>query len=254
MKILGTRIDHVNKLQALEIATQGMDQTPPFVVVTPNSEIVVKANRNPILMDIIDNAGLVVPDGIGLVIGSKIVGQRLEERVTGIDLMDALLQYARDHQKTVFYLGGKPPIAEMAADKTREKYEGIQIIGAHHGYFKGMHTGDPDHEEEKAVVDIIAKAKPDMLFVALGAPNQELFIDRYKNQLNAKLLMGVGGSLDVISGVVQRAPEIWQKIGMEWLYRLIKEPWRIKRAGALPLFAVNVLIHRSKPMRKSLRK
>ncbi|MDO5095515.1 MAG: WecB/TagA/CpsF family glycosyltransferase [Peptostreptococcaceae bacterium] len=250
MKILGTRIDHVTMQEAMHIATDGMKDKPPFVVVTPNSEIVVKANENLLLMNIIDNAGLVVPDGIGLVIGSKLVGQPLRERVTGIDLMDRLLAYATDNGSRIFFLGGKPTIAERAAEHTIEKYRNINIVGTHHGYFKGMHTGDPEHSDERAVVELIKSLDVDMLFVALGAPNQELFIDRYKDELGAKLLMGVGGSLDVISGTVKRAPEFWQKIGMEWLYRMIKEPVRIKRAGALPIFAVNVLIHRDKPMKK----
>lgn len=250
MKILGTRIDRVNMQEAMYIATDGMNQKPPFVVVTPNSEIVVKANENPILMDIIDHAGLVVPDGIGLVIGSKLVGQPLSQRVTGIDLMDRLLAYATDHGSRVFFLGGKPGIAERAAEKVIEKYRTIHIVGTHHGYFKGMHTGAPGHSDELAVVKLIKELDVDMLFVALGAPSQELFIDHYKDRLGAKMLMGVGGSLDVLSGTVKRAPEIWQKMGLEWLYRLIKEPWRIKRAGALPIFAINVLIHRDKPMKK----
>lgn len=250
MRILGTRIDHVNMQDAMQIATDGMKSSPPFVVVTPNSEIVVKANESPILMDIIDHAGLVVPDGIGLVIGSKIVGQPLAQRVTGIDLMDRLLAYATDNGSRVFFLGGKPSIAERAAEKVIEKYRKINIVGTHHGYFKGMHTGDPEHPEERAVVELIKELDVDMLFVAMGAPNQEFFIDHYKDRLGARMLMGVGGSLDVLSGTVKRAPEIWQKIGMEWLYRLLKEPWRIKRAGALPIFAINVLIHREKPMKK----
>lgn len=250
MRILGTRIDHVSMKQAMQIATDGMINSPPFVVITPNSEIVVKANEDPILMDIIEHAGLVVPDGIGLVIGSKLVGEPLPQRVTGIDLMDRLLAYATDHGSRVFFLGGKPSIAERAAEKVIEKYRTINIVGTHHGYFKGIHTGDPEHPEELALVDRIKDLDVDMLFVAMGAPNQEFFIDHYKDRLGAKMLMGVGGSLDVISGTVKRAPEIWQKIGMEWLYRLLKEPWRIKRAGALPIFAINVLIHRDKPMKK----
>lgn len=250
MKILGTRIDPVTMQEALQIATDGMNHKPPFVIVTPNSEIVVKANENPVLMNIIDSAGLVVPDGIGLVIGSKLVGKPLRERVTGIDLMDRLLSYASEQGSKVFFLGGKPGIADRAVEKVLEKYPNLRIVGTHHGYFKGMHTGDAEHEEELDVVRKIRELEIDMLFVALGAPNQEIFIERYKQELGAKLLMGVGGSLDVLSGTVKRAPQIWQKIGMEWLYRILNEPTRIKRAGALPIFAINVLIHRDKPMKK----
>ncbi len=250
MRILGTRIDYVNMQEAVRRATEGMRDRAPFVVVTPNSEIVVSANKNPLLMNIIETAGLVVPDGIGLVIGSKLVGQPLKERVTGIDLMDRLLSYAEQNGLRVFFLGGKPGVADRAAEKTREKYPNISIAGTHHGYYKGLHTGEPGHSDEQKVVELVRSSQSAMLFVALGSPKQELFIDRYKDELGVGLLMGVGGSLDVISGMVQRAPEIWQKMGLEWLYRIVKEPWRLKRAGALPVFAWNVLWHRDRPMKK----
>lgn len=251
MRILGTRVDHVNMQEAVKIATEGMKNQPPFVVVTPNSEIVVQANKDAQLLQIIEGAGLVVPDGIGLVIASKIVKEPLQERVTGIDLMEELLAYANREGSRVFLLGGKPGIAETAANRLREKYENLQIVGSHHGYFKGLHTGVTDSPEEEAVVQEIQAAKVDMLFVALGAPKQELFINRYKEELGAGLLMGVGGSLDVLSGNVKRAPEFWQKHGLEWLYRILEDPKaRLKRSMALPVFAFNVLIKKDKPMKK----
>ena len=249
MKILGTRIDHVTMRQAVEQATEGMKSGRPFVVVTPNSEIVVKANRDERLMRIIDHAGLVVPDGIDLVIGSKLVKQPLKERVTRIDLMMELIAYAEKNGSRVFLLGGKPAIAELAAERLLEKHPKLNIVGTHHGYFKGSHNGEQGSEEERAIIERIRALEADMLFVALGAPSQEFFIEANKEALGAGLLMGVGGSFDVISGTIQRAPERWQRMGLEWLYRLIKEPWRIKRAGALPIFAWSVLIHRDKPMR-----
>lgn len=249
MRILGVRIDHVDMKKAVSIATQNMNGEKPFVIVTPNSEIVVKANKEPELMSFIENAGMVVPDGIGLVIGSKLVKQPLSQRVTGIDLMVELVKYASEHQKSVYLLGGKPGFAEQAAEKLVEQYPGLEVAGTHHGYFKGLHTGARGHSEELAVLDDIKAKKPDMIFVAFGAPNQEYFIQEYKDILGAGLLMGVGGSLDVISGNVQRAPEKYQKMGLEWAYRLAKEPWRIKRAGALPIFALNVLIRKDRPMK-----
>ncbi|MGB5824626.1 MAG: WecB/TagA/CpsF family glycosyltransferase [Proteocatella sp.] len=249
MRILGVRIDHVDMKKAVARATQSMDSKKPFVIVTPNSEIVVKANNEPELMDFIEKAGMVVPDGIGLVIGSKLVKQPLAQRVTGIDLMVELVKYASAHQKSIYLLGGKPGVAAQAAEKLKDQYPGLEVAGTHHGYFKGLHTGAKGHSEEMAVVEDIKAKKPDMIFVAFGAPKQEYFIDVYKDVLGAGLLMGVGGSLDVISGNLQRAPEIYQKMGMEWAYRLAKEPWRIKRAGALPIFALNVLIRKDKPMK-----
>lgn len=249
MKILGVRIDHVDMKTALKRATDGINPENPFVIVTPNSEIVVKANEEPRLKDFIENANMVVPDGIGLVIGSKLVKQPLQERVTGIDLMLKLVEYAAENDKSIYFLGGKDPVASQAAEMLKKKYPKLKVAGTHHGYFKGLHTGNKGHTEELAVIEDIKAKKPDMLFVAFGAPKQEYFIDEYKDMLGAGLLMGVGGSLDVVSGTVKRAPEIYQKIGMEWAYRLAKEPWRIKRAGALPIFALNVLIKKDKPMK-----
>ncbi|WP_028828935.1 WecB/TagA/CpsF family glycosyltransferase [Proteocatella sphenisci] len=248
MRILGVRIDHVDMKGALKKATENIDPLKPFVIVTPNSEIVVKANQEKELLKFIENAGMVVPDGIGLVIGSKLVKQPLKERVTGIDLMVELVKYASLNKKSVYFLGGKPGFADQAADKLKEQFPGLEVAGTHHGYFKGIHTGAKGHSEEVSVIEDIKSKKPDMVFVAFGAPKQEYFIDAYKDVLGAGLLMGVGGSLDVISGNVKRAPQIYQKMGMEWAYRLAKEPWRIKRAGALPIFALNVLIKKDRPM------
>lgn len=248
MRILGVRIDHVDMKSAVKKAAESINPQNPFVIVTPNSEIVVKANEEKPLLDFIENAGMVVPDGIGLVIGSKLVKEPLKERVTGIDLMVELVRYASANKKSVYFLGGKPGVAEQAAEKLKERFPGLEVAGAHHGYFKGLHTGAKGHSEELAVIEDIRSKKPDMLFVAFGAPKQEYFIDAYKDILGAGLLMGVGGSLDVISGNVKRAPEIYQKMGLEWAYRLAKEPWRIKRAGALPIFALNVLIKKDRPM------
>ena len=241
MKILDVRVDRVNRAQALEQCVNGMEDKAPFVVVTPNSEIVVRANEDVQLKQIIEQANLVVPDGIGLVIGSKIVKKPLTERVTGIDLMGALLNHANETKKTVYLLGGKPGIAEKAGKNIVSQHPNLILLGTHHGYFSGVHTGKKGHAEEKQIVEEIASQKPDLLFVALGAPGQEYFIDTYKSVLNAKLLMGVGGSLDVISGEVKRAPEFYQKAGLEWLYRLIKEPSRIGRMAALPKFMIKVI-------------
>ena len=241
MKILDVRVDRVNRTQALEECVRGMEDKAPFVVVTPNSEIVVRANEDVQLKQIIEQANLVVPDGIGLVIGSKIVKKPLTERVTGIDLMGALLNHANETKKTVYLLGGKPGIAEKAGKNIVSQHPNLILLGTHHGYFSGVNTGKKGHAEEKQIVEEIASQKPDLLFVALGAPGQEYFIDTYKSVLNAKLLMGVGGSLDVISGEVKRAPEFYQKAGLEWLYRLIKEPSRIGRMAALPEFMIKVI-------------
>lgn len=246
IRVLGVRIDAVNMKQAVDLAADGMTKEKPFVIVTPNSEIVIDANENSELMEFIEKANLVVPDGIGLVIGSKIVGHPLEERVTGIDLMENLLKYADENKKRIYLLGAKDGIASMAGEKICERYPNLVLAGTHHGYYKGIHCGYKGHDEEKRVLEEIKEKKVDMLFVAFGAPKQELFIKEYKNVLGAKLLMGVGGSFDVLSGNLERAPEVYQKLGLEWLYRGIKEPWRFKRMSKLPKFLVQVMIKKDK--------
>lgn len=246
MNVLGLRVDRVNMSQALEYAKQGVEAHQPCVIITPNSEIIMRAREDEKLKRIIEEAAVVVPDGIGLVLASKVLGQPLEERVTGIDLMQNLLQWAAREKKKVYFLGGKPGIAEKAGDRIRSQYPGIEIAGTRHGYFKGLHTGAKGHQEECDIVDEIARKSPDLLFVALGAPSQEYFIDAYKDKLNANLLMGVGGSLDVLSGELNRAPKFYRDYGLEWFYRLMKEPWRIKRMKVLPIFMLKVIFNRNR--------
>lgn len=246
IRILGIDIDKVDMKNAVQRCTQAIENNQKYFVVTPNAEIVVNAGQNKALYDIIKKADMVVPDGIGLVIGSKILRNPLKERVTGIDLMDNLLKYCNDNGKSIFLLGAKDGIAQKACENIKIKYKDIKIAGYHHGYYKGIHTGAKGNDEEKAVIQEINSAKPDILFVAFGSPKQEFFIDAYKDILNSKVFVGVGGSFDVYSGTVQRAPMFYQKHGLEWLYRVIKEPQRITRLGALPLFAVRVLFKRDK--------
>lgn len=246
--VLGVPIDRVDRGEALRRSVKALEEGRKFFIVTPNSEIVMQANRDGKLLDIIKKSDMTVPDGIGLVIASKMIGRPLRERVTGIDLMEDLLKYANREKKSIYLLGAKPKIAEAAAGKIRERYPHIRIAGHHHGYFKGLHTGAKGHEEEKKVLEEIRKAQPDMLFVALGAPKQEYFIDEYLEQLPAKIFVGVGGSLDVYSGTMRRAPEFYQRFGLEWLYRGIKEPWRFKRMSVLPLFLIQVLLKKEKPI------
>ncbi|MGL5440377.1 MAG: WecB/TagA/CpsF family glycosyltransferase [Filifactoraceae bacterium] len=248
LRVLGIRIDKVTMDEAVTYVTNGLKGEKPFVIVTPNSEIVMDANYDKKLGNFIENADLVVPDGIGLVMGSKVIKKPLRERVTGIDLMDRLLKYADENKKSVYLLGAKDGTARMAGENIKKKYPNLILAGTHHGYYKGMHCGHKGHPEEVEVLNEIKGKNVDMLFIGFGAPKQEMFIDEYKNVLGAKILMGVGGSFDVISGNIERAPQIYQKMGMEWFYRGIKEPWRFKRMAKLPKFVINVCIHKEKPL------
>lgn len=197
-------------------------------IMTPNPEMVMIAQKNKDLMYALRASDLVIPDGIGLIIASKIQNIGLRERVTGIDTMDKVLQICHEKQKSIFLLGGKPGRAERATENILNQYPGITSAGHYHGYF--------GEEENDKIIDMINQQRPEVVFVCLGSPRQEIWIHKNRYRLNCKIVMGAGGSVDVYAGEVKRAPEVYQKIGLEWLYRLIQEPTRIKRMSVLPLF------------------
>ncbi len=236
-KILGVPIDMVDMAGARKIFEKMMVEDGVGVVVTPNSEIVVNAGKDPELKKIIENAELVIPDGIGLVYASKILGYELKERVTGIDFLNEILDYLSKNGKSLYLLGSKntepESVAKLAADRMCAAYPELKIAGVHHGYFSKT--------DENDIVDLINSSGADFLCVALGSPKQEKFIDEHKDKLKVKGAIGVGGCLDVWAGNVERAPKFYREHGLEWLYRLMKEPSRYKRMGALPVFVLKVL-------------
>ena len=243
-RILDVPVDMVNEVEAMEVFRELMKTGGCSTIVTPNSEIIVNATKDPELKRMIEQADLVIPDGIGLVYASRIMGVPLEHRVTGIDFLEAILGYLEETGQTIFFLGSKPGdaenlgIAEMAVEKMKEKYPGLKVAGTHHGYFK-----EPD---EQGIVDAINSSGADFLCVAMGSPKQEKFVARYRKELNIKGAIGVGGSLDVWAGTLKRAPEFYRNHGLEWLYRLIQEPSRYKRMAALPLFMIKVVVSRAR--------
>lgn len=234
VRILGTYIDLISKEEAFIKLRGFLNQSSMKIVYTPNPEIVMLAQEDKDLMQAIEGADLVLPDGIGLLIASKIKGLGLKERITGIDTMDKLLAYCGEEGKSIFLFGGKPGIAQIACENIEGKYQGIKIAGFHHGYFQ--------EEDEKDIVTLINSRRPDILFVCLGAPKQEKWIYQHREELDCSLAMGVGGSVDIYGGKAKRAPKIFQRLGLEWFYRLLKEPWRIKRMTVLPHFLIRVII------------
>lgn len=234
INILGVPVDLIDKEAAMARFEELFPQEGVTAVYTPNSEIVENASRDPELKKLIGSAELIIPDGIGLVYASKFVGHPLEERVTGIDFLESIIAYLEKNGKSVYFLGSKPGVAEKAAEKIREKYPDLLVAGTHDGYFKA--------EEESGIIEIINNSGADFLCVALGAPKQEKFIYDHKNELKVHGAIGVGGSLDVWSGDLKRAPEFYQKHGLEWLYRFIQQPGRIGRIMKLPVFMLKVII------------
>lgn len=234
-------IDRVDRAQAMTIFDELMETPGASMIVTPNSEIIMNASKDEDLADLIREAELVIPDGIGLVYASKFLGKPLYERVTGIDFADAALAKLAKEGRSAYFLGSKPDagngvsVAKLAGEKKMAQYPGLVVSGARDGYFKP--------EDEDAIVAEINASGAELLLVALGSPKQEKFIRKHRDQLvNVKAAIGVGGSLDVWAGTLKRAPEFYQKHGLEWLYRLIQEPSRYKRMAAIPLFLLKVVM------------
>lgn len=233
VKILGVPVDMVDREHAMEIFEESFAEPGVTMVVTPNSEIVQRASKEDELKMLISSADLIIPDGIGLVYASKIMGCPLSERVTGIDFLEAIIAGLEKNGKSIYFFGSKPGVAEAAAENIKKKYPQLRVAGTHNGYFKP--------EEEPEIVKEINDSGADFLCVALGAPKQEKFIYDHREELAVNGAIGVGGSLDVWAGTLKRAPEFYRKHGLEWLYRLIQEPSRYKRMLALPVFMLRVI-------------
>ena len=233
IKILGVKFDKLTFDEAYQRFVGFMMQEDTKMIFTPNSELVMTAQHDEEFRNILNEGDLVVPDGIGVILASKIHNLELTERIPGIDLMSKMLVYANRSNNSIFLFGAKPGVAEKAAKNIKEQYPNIKISGVQDGYF--------DNREELRILDRINEVKPDILFVALGAPKQEKWIYKHQKLLNVKVAMGVGGSIDVWAGTVKRAPKIFQRLGLEWFYRLLKEPTRIGRMMQLPIFVVKVL-------------
>ena len=230
LKSILTMQEAVNKVAEM------IQEPKPHLVVTANSEMVMIANRDPLLNEIIERADLVVPDSIGVIWASRILKQPLPERVPGIELMQALLAESVVRSWRIFLLGAEPGIAEQAAKVIAAEYKGINIVGTHHGFFTAA--------ELSGVLDQIKKSRPDILFIALGVPKQEKFAAAHLANLGVPVALGVGGSFQVLAGAVRRAPYWMRRVGLEWLYRIIRQPARIGRAAVLPQFALWVLLER----------
>lgn len=234
--IMGCRVDLVTLAQSVAIIKQLIAAGQPSQVITLNAEIVYQAQREPELQGIINRADLVTPDGIGIVWGGRQLGYTVPERVTGIDLLQRLCAEAPAAKWKIFLLGSAPGVAGQAARQLQAINPGIQICGYQQGYFS--------EEEIPSVISAIRAQRPDLIFVGLGAPKQEFWIDRHRLELGVPVCIGVGGSLDVIAGQKKRAPLWIIRLNLEWLYRLAAEPSRWRRQLVLPKFAIMILKQR----------
>ena len=234
VKILDVPVHPLTMGEAVSVLEESITSGEQAFVVTANAEIIMMCQEDAGYKKIVSqDAQLVLPDGAGAVWAGRHLGYKIPERVAGFDLYCQLLDKAAQKGYKAFFFGGSPGIAEAAKAKSEELYPGVQVVGCRNGYFK--------EEESQAIIDEINASGADMLFAALGAPKQEKWLVRYREQLKPKILMGIGGSFDVFAGKMERAPKWMQDASLEWLFRLYKQPSRFMRMMALPKFVLKVV-------------
>lgn len=236
INVRGVLVDNVNLDEATEVTHGFLAEECVHPVYTPNAEIVQACIEDPSLCELINSASLVIPDGAGVVLGAKIIGTPLKAKTPGYDLGLRIAEYAANENIPIFFLGGKPGVAEAAYEKLKETYPGLNVVAMHDGYFK------KEGEENDAVTAQIAASGAKILYVCLGAPTQEKWIRANIDRLgDVRVALGLGGSFDGYAGIVKRAPKIFIKLRLEWFYRLCKEPRRIGRMMKLPKFVFGTL-------------
>ena len=235
-EVLGIAFDDLTREEAAQAGAALLEEDKFHYVVTPNPEFILAAEKDREFRQVLNGADLVLPDGIGVVYSAKIQGTPLKGRVPGIEFAEDMLACLDRRGGRLYLLGAKPGVAEEAGRRILAAHPGITLCGAQDGYFK----------DEEAVLLKVAAARPDLLFVCLGAPKQEKWMARWGRHTGARLAIGLGGALDVFAGKVERAPEAWRRLGLEWAYRLKKEPQRAGRMAKLPLVLVKAAGQRFK--------
>lgn len=231
VSILGVEFDNKTKEVFLEKLMERVNSQKKTFVVTANPEIVMYANSDAAYMSLLKEADYIAADGIGIIKGAQILETPIVERVAGFDLLTDLLEKASEQGSRVYFLGAKEAVLQSAVQNVQKKYPSIQIVGSRNGYFDSS---------DSSIIEAVQATQPDMIFVALGYPKQEQWIHQYMATASKGLLMGVGGSFDVLSGQSKRAPKVFIDLNIEWLYRLIKQPTRLKRMMVLPKFLLEV--------------
>ncbi len=234
--ILGVKVASLTMKEAVNTVLDFISRREPVIVATANAEMIMNATRDPELKKVLDTAALVVPDGAGTVWAAHHLGYKMPERVAGYDMVQELLRIAPQKQLRIYFFGSAPGVAEKAKRKAETLYPGVNIVGVRNGYFS--------EADESDIVADIKKAEPDILLAALGVPKQEKWLHKYYKELNVPVSIGVGGTFDVMAGVMKRAPLWMQKAKVEWLFRGLLQPKRAGRLLALPKFVIKV--HSSK--------
>jgi N-acetylglucosaminyldiphosphoundecaprenol N-acetyl-beta-D-mannosaminyltransferase len=231
-KVLGIKVHRITLDETVERIGEFVKERKPRLLVTLGTEMVMAAQKNAEFRKVLNNADLVCADAVGIVWAARKLGAPLEEKVAGIDVLGRIAEMSEREGWRLFFLGAAEGMAESAIDALRSKYPRMLVAGHHHGYFS----------DDGPVKKMIKEASPDVLFIALGSPRQELWFWKNKDELLVPVGIGVGGSFDVLSGKLRRSPQWMINLGLEWLYRLYLEPWRWKRMMVLPLFALRILL------------
>lgn len=236
IEILGVPVDNVSMQQSLDLVEELISEGGSHSIIAVNPEKVIKAQQDPYLAKRLASARLLIPDGIGVVLAARILGLAKMKRVAGAELMPEICGLANDNGYRIFLFGASPEVNQKARENLEIRYPDIQIVGNRDGFLK--------EEDMPSLVQQINETEAQILFIALGSPKQELWMEKYLPQLNVNVCQGVGGTFDVISGNVRRAPYIFRKLHLEWMYRLLANPKRILRQTALPKFVYQVVMRK----------
>jgi len=236
VEILGCRLDVIDAGEATDAIVRLAHEDAPAQIVTLGTEMVVYAQHDPQFRDVVNACALSLCDTVGLLAAAQQRGAKMRERVTGVELLELLCARAAQEQLPVFFFGGAPGVAADAAAILEVRYPGLIVAGTRDGFFTG--------EEIPSIVDAIRASGARLLFVGLGSPRQEMWLAAHLRETVCPVGIGVGGSFDVVSGRVKRAPLVWRRLGLEWLYRLIREPRRFRRQLALPYFVWLIVLDR----------
>lgn len=233
VEILGVNVNSLTMAQAVEAVQQFIAEKKVALVATANAEMLMRSTQDEELKDILNQADLVVPDGAGTVWAAGHLGEPMPERVAGFDLAQELMREAPARGDRIYFFGSAPGVADKAKAKAEELYPGIQVVGTRNGFFT--------EADEPVIIAEIKAARPDILLAALGVPKQEKWLKKHMQELQVPVSIGVGGTLDVMAGVMERAPLWMQKAKLEWLFRGLKQPSRAGRLLALPKFVLKVV-------------
>ena len=230
--VLNCRVDCVNSLQALEMAHKAIIEKRNFHIITINPEMIMNAQKAPEFLNIINNSDLNIMDGVGVRIALKL--QKInQEQIRGVDFSRNLVELASKENLKIGFIGAKEEVIQKTKENFIKKYPNLNVVYLRNGYFKN----------DDEIIEEIVKSAPQILLVGLGSPKQEEFIVKLKQKLKGCVFVGVGGSFDVFSGLTKESPVIFQKLGLEWLYRTLKEPKRLKRIfPTLPIFLIKCII------------